>query len=126
MTLVAASLCALGALRPDTLGLLILLCVIGIGLGLFTSPNNAAIMGAAPTDQAGMASGILNMTRGFGTALGLALTGLVFTVSGGAHSPGHAFSVAALTLAVIAGAAALTAAFRSNGEMADATLSSIE
>jgi len=126
MTLVAASLCTLAALRPDPLGLLILLGVIGIGLGLFTSPNNAAIMGAAPTDQAGMASGILNMTRGFGTALGLALTGLVFTISGGAHTPGHAFSVAALTLAFIAAAAALTAALRSNGDLADATLSSIE
>jgi EmrB/QacA subfamily drug resistance transporter len=126
MTLVAASLLTLAVLRPDTIGLLVLLCIIGLGLGLFTSPNNAAIMGAAPTDQAGMASGILNMTRGFGTALGLALTGLVFTVSGGSHSPGHAFSVAALALALIAGAAAVTAGLRSNGELADTTLSSIE
>ncbi len=126
MTLVAASLLTLSALRPGTFGLLLLLSIIGIGLGLFTSPNNAAIMGAAPPDQAGMASGILNMTRGFGTALGLALTGLVFSVSGGTRSPGHAFSVAAVTLGCIAVASALIAGLRSNGTLADATLSSVE
>jgi EmrB/QacA subfamily drug resistance transporter len=126
MTLVAASLFTLSALRPGTFGLLLLLSLIGIGLGLFTSPNNAAIMGAAPTDQAGMASGILNMTRGFGTALGLALTGLVFAVSGGAHLPGHAFSVAALTLGCIATASAVIAGVRANGTLADAATASIE
>ena len=35
---------------------------------------------------AGLASGVLNMTRGMGTALGLALTGLVFDVAGGRSS----------------------------------------
>ena len=43
--------------------------------GLFTPPNNAAIMGSVPEHQSGLASGVLNMTRGMGTALGLALTG---------------------------------------------------
>ncbi len=49
-----------------------------MGLGLFIPPNNTAIMSTAPRSQAGTASGVLNMTRGLGTALGLALTGLVF------------------------------------------------
>ena len=39
------------------------LALIGIGLGLFTPPNNAAIMASAPR-QSGLAGGILNMTRG--------------------------------------------------------------
>ena len=52
-------------------------------MGLFTSPNNASIMGAAPGQQAGMASGVLNMTRGLGTALGLAVTGSIFAGGGG-------------------------------------------
>ena len=43
---------------------------IGVGMGLFTSPNNASIMGAAPGQQAGMASGVLNMTRGLGHGAG--------------------------------------------------------
>jgi hypothetical protein len=44
-------------------------------------------MGSVPAGQAGMASGILNMSRGMGTALGLSLTGLLFTVNGGASAP---------------------------------------
>jgi MFS family permease len=109
---------------------LALLAVVGVGLGLFTSPNNAAIMGAAPEQHAGMASGVLNMTRGFGTALGLALTGLVFTESGGdtgtSAAASHAFSVTAYVLAAIAAGAGVIAALRSNGTLANARLSSVE
>lgn len=46
-------------------------------LGAFTPPNNAAIMGAAPRHRLGVAGGILNMTRGLGTTLGVAATGAV-------------------------------------------------
>jgi MFS family permease len=98
---------------------LLLLALVGGGLGLFTSPNNATIMGAAPPQQAGMASGILNMTRGMGTALGLALTGLLFTVNGGAaRGPAqadHAFTITAVVLAAIAASTAVVAALRTDG-----------
>jgi MFS family permease len=129
MALVAAGLFLLGLIRPDTLGLLALLAAVGLGLGLFTSPNNAAIMGAAPERQAGMASGVLNMSRGMGTALGLALTGLVFTMSGGDGGrvgARHAFSVTAYVLAGIALGAGAVAALRSNGTLANATLTEVE
>jgi EmrB/QacA subfamily drug resistance transporter len=124
MGLVAAGLLALGAARPDTLGLVLLLGAVGIGLGLFTSPNNAAVMGAAPDQQTGMASGVLNMSRGLGTSLGLALTGLVFTVAGGTAA--HRFSMTAYLLAAIALGAGVVAALRTEGTLADATLASIE
>jgi MFS family permease len=130
MALVALGLGTAGVTRPGTPGLLALLAVVGVGLGLFTSPNNAAIMGAAPEQHAGMASGVLNMTRGFGTALGLALTGLVFTESGGdtgtSAAASHAFSVTAYVLAAIAAGAGVIAALRSNGTLANARLSSVE
>jgi MFS family permease len=120
MALVASGLLALGVLRPGTPGLLLFLAVIGGGLGLFTPPNNATIMGSAPPQQAGMASGILNMSRGMGTALGLALTGLLFTVYGGDRGPpaqaAHAFTVTALALAGIAGMAGLVAALAPGGD----------
>jgi MFS family permease len=113
MALVAASLVSLGLLRPGTGGLLLLLAATGAGLGLFTAPNNAAVMGSAPPQQAGMASGILNMTRGLGTALGLALTGLLFSVSGGVsggpEGADHAFTVTAVLLGAIAAGAGLVA-----------------
>jgi EmrB/QacA subfamily drug resistance transporter len=119
MALVATGLATLGAVPPGTPELVFLLAVIGCGLGLFTSPNNATIMGAAPPQQAGMASGILNMSRGLGTALGLAITGLLFTISGGAgDSPVqsvHAFSITALALAAVAGLAGVVAALAPAG-----------
>jgi EmrB/QacA subfamily drug resistance transporter len=119
MVLVAAGLTTLSLVRPGTPGLLLLLAVVGTGLGLFTSPNNATIMGAAPPRQAGMASGILNMSRGLGTALGLAFTGVLFTVNAGAgDSPVrsvHAFSVTALALAAVAGIAGVVAAIAPAG-----------
>jgi EmrB/QacA subfamily drug resistance transporter len=121
MGLVTAGLATLAVVRPGTPGLLLLLATIGSGLGLFTSPNNASIMAAAPPAQAGMASGILNMSRGLGTALGLAFTGLLFTISGGGRSPVHsvhAFSITALARAGVAGVTAAVAAFAPAGRSA--------
>src|SRR5438552_3505303 len=71
------------ALAPDASGLpatLGLLALLGIGLGLFTPPNNAAVMGSAPAHRLGVAGGILNMTRSLGTSLGVAATGAVLAV----------------------------------------------
>ncbi|MBV9578844.1 MAG: DHA2 family efflux MFS transporter permease subunit [Chloroflexi bacterium] len=81
MLLSALALLAL-ALLPDS-GLplmLVLLGVLGVGLGLFTPPNNSAIMGSAPQQRLGVAGGILNMTRSIGTSLGVALTGAVLAL----------------------------------------------
>jgi MFS family permease len=130
MALVATGLLLAGLIRPGTPGLLGLLAVVGAGLGLFTSPNNAAIMGSVPPQQSGVASGVLNMSRGMGTALGLAITGLVFTVSGGdtggSALADHAFSVTSFVLAGIAAGAGVVAALRSNGALGDAHLASAE
>jgi hypothetical protein len=62
MAVVAATLIALALGRPGQWTLLTGLAVAGPGLGLFTPPNNAAIMAAAPKRQSGMAGGMLNMT----------------------------------------------------------------
>jgi MFS family permease len=131
MALVAACLALCGFNRPGTSGLLVLLALTGVGMGLFTSPNNAAIMGSVPGSEAGMASGLLNMTRGLGTALGLALTGLVFTVaSRGDIAPhlraDHAFTVTALVLAGIAAGAGVVAALRTSGELGDTTMVAVD
>jgi EmrB/QacA subfamily drug resistance transporter len=47
---------------------------IGLGLGIFQSPNNSAIMGLAPKNRLGVASGILALTRTLGQTSGIALT----------------------------------------------------
>jgi len=92
------------------------LALIGIGLGLFTSPNNAAIMASAPREQSGLAGGILNMTRGLGTALGLALTAAVYEVAAGTGTSSvdaaAGFRASAAFLACVAVAATALAGMR--------------
>jgi EmrB/QacA subfamily drug resistance transporter len=70
------------ALWHGTIGLLVGLALAGAGLGGFVPSNNASVMGAAPRARAGVLSGVLNMTRALGTALGVALAGLLYRGSG--------------------------------------------
>jgi len=51
---------------------------IGLGLGLFQSPNNSAIMGAAPKNRLGIAAGMMSLTRTLGQTTGIALTGALW------------------------------------------------
>ena len=59
------------------------LAVLGIGLGLFTPANNAMVMGAIPPGSSGMGGGLVNMGRGLGTSLGVAVVTLTLHVTGG-------------------------------------------
>ncbi len=103
MALVTMGLVGLAGLRPSTGGFLALLVVIGAGLGLFVSPNNAGIMASVPPVQSGLASGLLNMSRGLGTAMGLAVASAVFGALHGDWGPpstvATAFRVTVLVLA---------------------------
>jgi MFS family permease len=53
--------------------------IIGFGTGTFISPNNSAIMGAAPGGRQGIAAGILATSRSTGMVLGVGLAGAIFT-----------------------------------------------
>ncbi len=55
-----------------------LIC-LGIGMGMFTPPNNSAIMGSAPKEKLGLAGGVLNMMRSLGLIFGVDISGLIFT-----------------------------------------------
>ncbi len=59
-----------------------LLALLGLGLGLFTPANNALIMGAIPPCSSGTGGGLMNMARGLGTALGVALVALALYLGG--------------------------------------------
>ena len=48
------------------------LALLGAGLGAYIPANNAQIMAAVPVRDAATAGGMVNMTRGLGTALGVA------------------------------------------------------
>lgn len=60
------------------------LIVTGIGQGLFQAPNTRALMGAAPPDEQGVASGVFATVRVIGQALSVALAGSIFTSFGAA------------------------------------------
>ncbi len=126
MTLSAGALVMTGLIEPTGWLLAACLGAVGVGLGLFVPPNNTAIMSTAPRIQAGAASGVLNMTRGLGTALGLALTGLVFGAFAGRGitlTPAtDGFRAAALFLAGVAAFSAVVASFSRSTRLPEAHL----
>jgi EmrB/QacA subfamily drug resistance transporter len=102
--------------------IVISLAVTGLGFGLFNTPNNSAIMGNVPPQNRGTASGTLATMRNIGMALGVAISGALFsmwsssataalTAAGqtGAELTAHAF-VSALHLTYLAAAAIATLA----------------
>lgn len=85
MILLASGLVGLstigGASSPVDVGLWLVL--MGLGTGIFISPNSSALMGAAPRDQQGVAGGVLAVARTLGMIAGVALAMTVFTSVGG-------------------------------------------
>ena len=64
---------------PNIFILIAELIILGVGMGLFTPPNNSAIMGSAPKERLGVAGGILNMMRALGLIFGVDISGVIFT-----------------------------------------------
>ncbi len=60
-------------------GYILHLLPLGCGLGLFLAPNNSAIMGGAPKEHLGVASGLLALSRTLGHTTGIPLAGVLFT-----------------------------------------------
>ncbi len=59
------------------------LAFTGVGQALFQSPNNSALMGSAPKERQGVASGFLATGRVVGQSVSVALTGAIFAGLGG-------------------------------------------
>lgn len=55
------------------------LAIAGLGTGIFISPNNSALMGSAPKNRQGIASGVLAASRNVGMVLGIGLAGAILT-----------------------------------------------
>jgi EmrB/QacA subfamily drug resistance transporter len=64
--------------ETTTLGYVLRFLPVGLGMGMFQSPNNSAIMGAAPRDRLGIASGMLAVTRTLGQTTGIATLGALW------------------------------------------------
>jgi MFS family permease len=69
------------------------LALLGLGMGLFIPANNAGVMKAAPPSSLGLTGGLINMMRGLGASLGIALVSAVLLVRVG-RGPSHVASSA--------------------------------
>lgn len=70
-------------LEPDTsiLTIIIWMIIMGIGSGMFFSPNTNAIMGSVPPEKRGIATGTRTMMMNVGNIISLAITMAVITTS---------------------------------------------
>lgn len=64
--------------KTSSLAYLVRFLPIGIGMGIFQSPNNSAIMGTATRERLGIVSGMLAVTRTTGQTTGIALLGALW------------------------------------------------
>lgn len=58
--------------------IIIALLFVGIGMGVFTPPNNSSVMGSSPKNRLGVSSGLLNMARSLGQSIGIAYAFAIF------------------------------------------------
>jgi MFS family permease len=72
LVLMGAGLLLLAGLGPASAlrSIIVALGVVGLGAGLFTSPNNSALLGSAPRERQGVAAAIMATSRNVGMVLG--------------------------------------------------------
>jgi MFS family permease len=93
LLLLIAGCLLVGNLKVETTvwGYIFRLLPFGAGLGFFLAPNNSAVMGGAPKEHLGVASGLLALSRTLGHTTGIPLAGVLFTAgmtaSGRVSSP---------------------------------------
>lgn len=86
MTTLGMIICAIAAFLLSFLNdniniyfLTLIFIILGLGMGIFTPPNNSAIMLSAPEDKLGVAGGVLNMMRALGLIFGVDISSMIFT-----------------------------------------------
>ncbi|NLI92841.1 MAG: MFS transporter [Peptococcaceae bacterium] len=89
--------------------------LMGLGSGMFQSPNNSSVMSSVPRQKLGVAGGINSLVRNVGMITGIAFSVSLFEALGGetAPQPGQtaAFMFAYHTVMLVAMAIAIFAAF---------------
>ena len=78
--LICIGLFSISTLDQDasTLGIMVRLAILGVGRGIFSSPNNSVIMGSVRKDQYGMAGAMTANLRHLGNVSGVAIIGALF------------------------------------------------
>ena len=83
MLVTALGLALMTTLQEDTpyWQALIWLAVVGVGSGMFMSPNTAAMMGTVPTERRGIAAGARTMLQNTGAVISIAFVLAVITAA---------------------------------------------
>jgi EmrB/QacA subfamily drug resistance transporter len=105
MAIMATGLFLLSRLDPASThsAILFSLAITGLGTGIFVSPNNSALLGSAPRQRQGIASGVLATARNVGMVLGIGLAGAILTSV--TATSGNASLFEAVHLGLLVGAA---------------------
>jgi MFS family permease len=87
MLVTAAGLALMMTLQPDSSywQSSVLLLTVGIGSGLFNSPNTAAMMGAVPPQRRGIAAGARTMLQNTGAVVSIAFVMAIVTAAVPTH-----------------------------------------
>ena len=64
--------------HTTSVGFVLRFLAVGVGMGVFQSPNNSSIMGTASRERLGIVSGILAVTRSLGQTTGIAMIATIW------------------------------------------------
>ena len=92
--------------QPSALNIVWRLALCGLGFGMMQSPNNRVIIGSAPRERSGGASGLQSLGRLLGQSFGAIFVALIFAFTSGNHASLVAWIAAGLSL-LAAGASVL-------------------
>jgi EmrB/QacA subfamily drug resistance transporter len=67
------------SIESSEVDVLVRLVIQGIGSGMFSSPNNSAVMGSVPREKLSTGSALLGTVRQVGMSSGIAVAGAIFT-----------------------------------------------
>jgi EmrB/QacA subfamily drug resistance transporter len=112
MVALAAGLVLVGMADQDTppVAIALRLGLCGVGMGLFQSPNNSAVMGTLPRAQLGSGGGMLATARNLGMVVGVSVASALFRARAGEVAGAPARFLAGYRAALLTGAAFALAA----------------
>ncbi|MGZ3403648.1 MAG: hypothetical protein ACXWKN_10840, partial [Phenylobacterium sp.] len=122
MTVFAIGLFAMSLVRPGdgNLDIAWRMALCGLGFGFFQSPNNRAMVTAAPMHRSGAAGGALATARLLGQTAGAVTTAVFFHLAGTSAAPAALATAAGLAaLATVVSLSRLTLAPRPRPEPLD-------
>jgi MFS family permease len=82
LAITASGLLSIATLTQQSsqLDVILRLMVLGLGIGLFQSPNNSMTMGSVPRNALGIAGSLLAVMRTLGQTTGIAIAGAVWAI----------------------------------------------